>query len=127
MFTLPDDSVMEGEVRYGKQYRETDFNKIIEIREREKKRVEIFMAQIDQREKSLVFCATQDHAKRVLRVERRVAGRVRKPQNIRMRDIRPPGEHQPLLALHENGFTRRQRSKVCPGHGSRAAPARALR
>ena len=35
---------------------------IIEIKEREKKRVEIFMSNIDQREKTLVFCATQDHA-----------------------------------------------------------------
>jgi len=57
-----DDCVMEGEVEYGKLYKEADFNKIIEIKEREKKRVEIFMAQIDQRQKTLVFCATQDHA-----------------------------------------------------------------
>ncbi|MDD2364830.1 MAG: DEAD/DEAH box helicase family protein [Desulfuromonadaceae bacterium] len=57
-----DDKVMEGEVEYGKRYEEPDFNKIIEIKEREKKRVEIFMSQIDQREKTLVFCATQDHA-----------------------------------------------------------------
>lgn len=58
----PDDKVIEGEVETGKRYEETDFNKIIEIKEREKKRVEIFMSQIDQREKTLVFCATQDHA-----------------------------------------------------------------
>ena len=58
----PDDKVVEGEVEAGKRYEESDFNKIIEIREREKKRVEIFMSLIDQREKSLVFCATQDHA-----------------------------------------------------------------
>ena len=57
-----DDSVMEGEVEFGKLYKESDFNKIIEIKEREKKRVEIFMSLIDQREKGLVFCATQDHA-----------------------------------------------------------------
>jgi type I restriction enzyme R subunit len=57
-----DDCVMEGEVEYGKLYKEADFNKIIEIKEREKKRVEIFMSQIDQRQKTLVFCATQDHA-----------------------------------------------------------------
>ena len=57
-----DDRVMEGEVEFGKRYEEPDFNKIIEIKEREKKRVEIFMSQIDQREKTLVFCATQDHA-----------------------------------------------------------------
>ena len=58
----PDDRVMEGAVEYGKRYSEADFNRIIEIKEREKKRVEIFMHAIDQREKSLVFCATQDHA-----------------------------------------------------------------
>ncbi|EGW23105.1 EcoAI/FtnUII family type I restriction enzme subunit R [Methylobacter tundripaludum] len=57
-----DDCVMEGEVEYGKLYKEADFNKIIEIKEREKKRVEIFMSQIDQRQKTLVFCATQEHA-----------------------------------------------------------------
>ena len=58
----PDDSVMEGEVQYGKIYQETDFNKIIEIKEREAHRVKLFMDMIDQREKTLVFCATQDHA-----------------------------------------------------------------
>lgn len=57
-----DDRVMEGEVEFGKRYEEPDFNKIIEIKEREKKRVELFMSMIDQREKTLVFCATQDHA-----------------------------------------------------------------
>ncbi len=46
----------------GKRYTETDFNKIIEIKEREAHRVKVFMEQIDQREKTLVFCATQDHA-----------------------------------------------------------------
>jgi len=58
----PDDKVVEGEVEAGKRYEEPDFNKIIEIKEREKKRVDIFMSLIDQREKTLVFCATQDHA-----------------------------------------------------------------
>jgi type I restriction enzyme R subunit len=57
-----DDKLIEGEIEAGKRYTETDFNKIIEIPEREKKRVEIFMEQIDQKEKTLVFCATQDHA-----------------------------------------------------------------
>ena len=57
-----DDCVMEGEVEQGKLYLEADFNKIIEIKEREKKRVEIFMSLIDQKEKTLVFCATQAHA-----------------------------------------------------------------
>ena len=58
----PDDTVVEGEVEAGKLYDEADFNKIIEIKEREKKRVEIFMGQINQNEKTLVFCATQNHA-----------------------------------------------------------------
>ena len=57
-----DDDVIEGEVEAGKRYVEADFNKIIEIKEREKKRVRIFMEEIDQQEKTLVFCATQDHA-----------------------------------------------------------------
>jgi type I restriction enzyme R subunit len=59
---MPDDRVVEGEIEAGKRYEEPDFNKIIEIKDREKKRVEIFMSLINQREKTLVFCATQDHA-----------------------------------------------------------------
>jgi type I restriction enzyme R subunit len=58
----PDDTLVEGEIEAGKRYEEADFNRIIEIRERERKRVEIFMSQIDQREKTLVFCANQTHA-----------------------------------------------------------------
>ncbi|MBP7950201.1 MAG: DEAD/DEAH box helicase family protein [Verrucomicrobiales bacterium] len=57
-----DDTVVEGQIEVGKVYDEPDFNRNIEIREREKKRVEIFMAEIDQSEKTLVFCATQAHA-----------------------------------------------------------------
>lgn len=57
-----DDTVVEGEIEAGKRYGEKDFNRIIEIKEREKKRVEIFMAQIDPKEKTLVFCANQTHA-----------------------------------------------------------------
>ncbi len=57
-----DDTVVEGEIESGKIYEEPDFNKVIEIREREKKRVEIFMEQINQKEKTLVFCANQAHA-----------------------------------------------------------------
>jgi type I restriction enzyme R subunit len=58
----PDDKVVEGEVETGKRYTEGDFNKIIEIKEREAHRVKLFMGLIDQKEKTLVFCATQDHA-----------------------------------------------------------------
>ena len=58
----PDDTVVEGQIEVGKLYDEADFNKIIEIKEREAKRVKLFMDLIDQREKTLEFCATQDHA-----------------------------------------------------------------
>ncbi len=57
-----DDTVVEGEIEVGRFYDESDFNRNIEIRDREKKRVEIFMAQINQNEKTLVFCANQTHA-----------------------------------------------------------------
>lgn len=57
-----DDAVVEGEIETGKVYEEADFNQKIEIKEREKKRVEIFMSQINQNEKTLVFCANQAHA-----------------------------------------------------------------
>jgi type I restriction enzyme, R subunit len=58
----PDDKVIEGEIEEGKRYREPQFNRTIEIEERERYRVKLFMDQIDQREKTLVFCATQGHA-----------------------------------------------------------------
>ena len=58
----PDDRVMEGEVEYGKLYTERDFNRIIEIKEREAHRVKLLLRQMDQREKTLVFCASQAHA-----------------------------------------------------------------
>lgn len=58
----PDDEVIEGEIEESKVYTEADFNKIIEIQERERARVKLFMEQINQNEKTLVFCATQRHA-----------------------------------------------------------------
>jgi type I restriction enzyme, R subunit len=58
----PDDKLIEGEIESGKRYTEPDFNKLIEIKEREAHRVKLFMDQINQNEKTLVFCATQDHA-----------------------------------------------------------------
>lgn len=57
-----DDQVESGQVEEGRRYVERDFNRVIEIPAREKKRVDLFMGMIDQREKTLVFCATQDHA-----------------------------------------------------------------
>jgi type I restriction enzyme R subunit len=58
-----DDTVVEGEVESERRYTEQDFaRRVIEIKEREQHRVELFMSMIDQREKTLVFCYTQDHA-----------------------------------------------------------------
>ena len=57
-----DDQLIEGEIEEGKRYDEDDFNRVIEIKAREKYRVKLFMDAIDQSQKSLVFCATQDHA-----------------------------------------------------------------
>jgi type I restriction enzyme R subunit len=58
----PGDTLVEGELEPGRLYEEKDFNRIIFIEERERSRVEIFMSQIRQDEKTLVFCATQPHA-----------------------------------------------------------------
>lgn len=57
-----DDQIIEGEVEEGKIYEEADFNRIIEIKEREAKRVRVVLDEINQNEKTIIFCATQDHA-----------------------------------------------------------------
>ena len=57
-----DDEVLEGEVEAGKVYEERDFNKNIVIVERERKRVQELLANINPQEKTLVFCANQAHA-----------------------------------------------------------------
>ncbi|MBP7954391.1 MAG: DEAD/DEAH box helicase family protein, partial [Nitrosomonas sp.] len=57
-----DDQIIEGEIEEGKLYTEPDFNKIIEIKAREAKRVQIFMDEANQNEKAIIFCATQEHA-----------------------------------------------------------------
>ncbi len=59
---VSDDHVIEGEVEEGKLYKEEDFNKIIEIKEREAHRVKTFMDEANQKEKGIIFCATQTHA-----------------------------------------------------------------
>ena len=58
----PDDQVIEGEVGIGKIYKEPEFNKTIEIIEREKYRVGVILKEIDQNEKTIIFCANQGHA-----------------------------------------------------------------
>ncbi len=57
-----DDMVIEGEIESGKIYTEPEFNRTIEIEQREAYRVGQFMRMIDQGQKTLVFGATQAHA-----------------------------------------------------------------
>jgi len=57
-----DDQIIEGEVEEGRIYEEADFNRIIEIKEREANRVQILLDEVNQNEKAIVFCATQNHA-----------------------------------------------------------------
>lgn len=57
-----DDTVVEGQVEEGKLYKEEDFNKIIEIQEREKDRVKKFLSLANPKEKTIIFCANQAHA-----------------------------------------------------------------
>ena len=58
----PDDEVLDGEVEEGYVYTEKDFNKKIVIEQRERRRVQEMLANINQQEKTLVFCANQAHA-----------------------------------------------------------------
>ena len=57
-----EDELIEGAIEETRTYTEADFNRIIEIADRERYRVQLFMEAIDQNQKTLVFCATQDHA-----------------------------------------------------------------
>lgn len=58
----PDDKIIQGQVENNKQYKEEDFNRVIEIVEREAYRVKIYLEQADQKQKAIVFCKTQLHA-----------------------------------------------------------------
>jgi type I restriction enzyme R subunit len=57
-----DDTLVEGEIEEGKLYEEKDFNRTIEIVERELKRVKVFLEESNQNEKAIIFCANQGHA-----------------------------------------------------------------
>ena len=59
------DEVISGDIDRDREYSEADFNTKLVIDAREESRVQEFMDQIDQRQKTLVFCATQEHAARV--------------------------------------------------------------
>ena len=57
-----DDEIVDGEVIEDKVYTEREFNKKIVIEDRERKRVQEMLSSINQKEKTLVFCANQPHA-----------------------------------------------------------------
>ncbi len=57
-----DDEIIEGEVEKDRIYQEQDFNRLIIIKDRERKRVQELLSVINNDEKTLVFCATQSHA-----------------------------------------------------------------
>ncbi|MDD2934312.1 MAG: DEAD/DEAH box helicase family protein [Methylotenera sp.] len=57
-----DDKIVEGEIEEGKIYEEGDFNRTIVIVEREAYRVKTLLGMINQKEKTIVFCANQAHA-----------------------------------------------------------------
>jgi type I restriction enzyme, R subunit len=58
----PEDEIVEGTIDEARTYTEADFNRIIEIIDRERYRVQLFMEAIDQNQKTIVFCASQPHA-----------------------------------------------------------------
>ena len=62
----PEDEVLSGEVEEGRVYTEKDFYAgNIKIKQRDFSRVKEFMKYIGEDEKTLVFCATQNHAGQV--------------------------------------------------------------
>lgn len=62
LYTPGDGVVIKGEPEPGKLYKESDFNRVITIPARERKRVEYWMDLFSPNEKTIVFCATQEHA-----------------------------------------------------------------
>jgi type I restriction enzyme R subunit len=58
----PEDDVLEGDIEAGQEYTDGDWNTKIEIRQREEYLVDLFMKNIGTNEKTIVFCANQNHA-----------------------------------------------------------------
>lgn len=62
VYTPGDGVVVQGDPEPGRLYKEGDFNRIITIKAREQRRVKYWMDLINPNEKTIVFCATQEHA-----------------------------------------------------------------
>jgi len=58
----PEDDVLEGDIEAGEEYTDGDWNTKIEIRQREEYLVDLFMKNLGTNEKTIVFCANQNHA-----------------------------------------------------------------
>ena len=56
------DEILEGEVDEEREYTQEEQNRVIELMDIERYRVQILMKMINQNQKTLVFCATQIHA-----------------------------------------------------------------
>ncbi len=57
-----DDDILQGEISREATYTEKDFNRKIEITPREVKRVQLFLEHANPHDKTIIFCATQEHA-----------------------------------------------------------------
>ena len=58
----PEDDVLEGDIEAGEEYTDGDWNTKIEIRQREEYLVDLFMKNLGTNEKTIIFCANQNHA-----------------------------------------------------------------
>ena len=57
-----DDEVLQGNPQPGEVFKRSDFNRKIEIKEREEYRVKTLLSEINLDDKTLIFCVTQKHA-----------------------------------------------------------------
>jgi len=62
IYTPGDAVTFKGKPEAGRVYKESDFNRIITMPQREQKRVQYWMDHINPKDKTIVFCATQEHA-----------------------------------------------------------------
>lgn len=62
VYTPGDGIVVKGNPEPGKIYKEGDFNRTITIPQREEMRVRYWMDHFNPKDKTIVFCATQEHA-----------------------------------------------------------------
>lgn len=57
-----EDEILQGQIQAGQEYALADFNTKILIRQREEFLVDVFLKNLPLHEKTIIFCASQDHA-----------------------------------------------------------------